>query len=142
MKKRIDFIEELKKKNNISKALSTKEMAALCCVSSTTIIKWIDKGKINCIRTIGGHRRIPISELDKILKEMKCMTNGNHIFIPDHKNDSTSVFNKNDSKTNNISINNESKQNKESNDNNSSVKPKTESKYPINKFIKKKTKKY
>jgi len=43
--------------------LTTTELARLCGVSRFTIINWVKKGKIKSFETIGGHRRIALSEV-------------------------------------------------------------------------------
>lgn len=65
-------VNELKEKYNIglTGSLTTHEMANLCEVTSSTIIEWIKRGKIKCTRTLGGHRRIPVSEYERITSEM------------------------------------------------------------------------
>ena len=53
------------------------EAAALLGVSVDTLRKWERKGLIRAVRTKGGHRRIPLSEVEKILgkpkrKKIRC----------------------------------------------------------------------
>ena len=38
--------------------LTTGEVAKACKVSINTVIAWVDKGFINCLRLPSGHRRI------------------------------------------------------------------------------------
>jgi excisionase family DNA binding protein len=40
-------------------------------VSTRVIRKWADAGKIECYRTIGGHRLFPISEVRRVLDELR-----------------------------------------------------------------------
>lgn len=58
-----------KNRNNM-KYYTTYEAARKLLVTSATIIKWIKDGKIKAIKTIGGHRRIPASQVDRIWAEM------------------------------------------------------------------------
>ena len=44
--------------------LTTTQAARLLCVSPDTVLKWVKAGKVKSYRTLGGHFRIPISELD------------------------------------------------------------------------------
>jgi len=44
--------------------LTTTEAAKLLSVSPDTVLKWVRAGKVNSYRTLGGHFRIPVSELD------------------------------------------------------------------------------
>lgn len=45
------------------KTFTTFEVARLCGVFHTTVINWVNKGKLKARVTPGGHRRIPVSEL-------------------------------------------------------------------------------
>lgn len=49
------------------KYYTTHEVANLLGVSAQTIIKWIKDGKIFAYKTLGGHRRIGRSEIDKLI---------------------------------------------------------------------------
>jgi excisionase family DNA binding protein len=49
--------------------LSTGSAAALCQVTSDTVLKWIKSGKLDAYRTPGGHHRIKKSALSPILKQ-------------------------------------------------------------------------
>ncbi|MBS7288671.1 MAG: recombinase family protein, partial [Candidatus Freyarchaeota archaeon] len=44
-----------------------KEAKKLLGVTTWTIQQWDRQGKIKCVRTIGGRRRIPESEIKRIL---------------------------------------------------------------------------
>lgn len=44
--------------------LTTTEAAKLLSVSPDTVLKWVRAGKVNSYRTLGGHFRIPVSELN------------------------------------------------------------------------------
>lgn len=44
-----------------------KEASKLLGVHVKTIQKWDREGKINCVRTVGGKRRVPESEIKRIL---------------------------------------------------------------------------
>lgn len=73
-KRRLAKVIEEKSKNSIPE-LTTNEMGKLLGVTSSTVIVWIKAGKIKCNRTLGGHRRIPITEYDKIEAIMKNFDN-------------------------------------------------------------------
>jgi excisionase family DNA binding protein len=47
--------------------LSTKESAVLLGVSQRTIQNWVDVGKLPSTRTLGGHRRLVRSDVEKLL---------------------------------------------------------------------------
>ncbi|MCK5125619.1 MAG: excisionase family DNA-binding protein [candidate division Zixibacteria bacterium] len=44
--------------------LTTSQAAKLLSVSPDTVLKWVKAGKIKSKRTLGGHFRIPISEIE------------------------------------------------------------------------------
>ena len=52
--------EQLKNKEY----LTTSQAARLLKVSPDTVLKWVKAGKVKSHRTLGGHFRIPLSELD------------------------------------------------------------------------------
>ncbi|MFH1374170.1 MAG: helix-turn-helix domain-containing protein [bacterium] len=49
--------------------LTTTEAAKLLCVSPDTVLKWVKAGKVKSRRTLGGHFRIPVSELSSFASE-------------------------------------------------------------------------
>ena len=49
--------------------LTLNEVAKLFGVSSKTISRWADAGKLGSIRTLGGHRRIQKTTVDRLLKK-------------------------------------------------------------------------
>lgn len=51
----------------MEKLYTIKEAKKLLGVTTWTIQKWDREGKIKCVRTIGGRRRIPESEIKRIL---------------------------------------------------------------------------
>jgi len=51
--------------------LSVGQLAKLLRVSRVTVGNWIRKGKIKAIKTVGGHYRIPKSEVAKLLTRLK-----------------------------------------------------------------------
>ncbi|MCD6423614.1 MAG: response regulator [Elusimicrobia bacterium] len=48
---------------------TTQEVAELLSCDLTTVIKWVNSGKLNAYKTPGGHRRIEKSELLKFIKK-------------------------------------------------------------------------
>jgi excisionase family DNA binding protein len=52
-----------------NKYFTTHQAAAMLFVTPTTVIAWAAKGKIKYIKTIGNHRRIPTTEIDRLLRE-------------------------------------------------------------------------
>jgi excisionase family DNA binding protein len=50
--------------------LTPSEVAALFRVNPKTVTRWARSGKLNAIRTLGGHRRFRASEIRRCLEEM------------------------------------------------------------------------
>lgn len=46
-----------------TKFLTTRQLASLWLVSEATIKRWADAGQLKSARTVGGHRRFPLSEV-------------------------------------------------------------------------------
>ena len=53
------------------KTYTTFQIADVCGVRPTTIIKWINQGKMNAYTTPGGHRRVCHSDLLKFMQEYR-----------------------------------------------------------------------
>ena len=49
------------------KYLTPREVSALFRVDSKTVSRWADEGKLTSIRTPGGHRRFPESDVRAFL---------------------------------------------------------------------------
>jgi excisionase family DNA binding protein len=47
---------------------SVGRVARALGVDPKTVARWCDAGKVRCIRTPGGHRRIPASEVRRLVK--------------------------------------------------------------------------
>jgi len=47
--------------------LTTGQAARLCSVTSDTVLKWINKGRLRGVRTAGGHYRIERRELEPLI---------------------------------------------------------------------------
>jgi excisionase family DNA binding protein len=61
------------------KFYSIPEAAGLSGVSRTTLWGWVKSGYVKALVTPGGHHRIPMEEVDKILTENnKSQSNGRH----------------------------------------------------------------
>ena len=52
------------------KLISIKEAARIFGVTTTTLRNWEKQKKITSIRTLGGHRRYNLDELNLILNEL------------------------------------------------------------------------
>jgi len=55
---------------------TTGEAAALCSVTSDTVLKWIQSGKISATRTPGGHHRIPRNVIIPLLESEHLLPHG------------------------------------------------------------------
>lgn len=53
--------------SNMEKLYTLKEASKLLGVHVKTIQRWDKEGKIRCVRTVGGKRRVPESEIKRIL---------------------------------------------------------------------------
>ena len=49
--------------------LSTRELAEAIGVSESSIKRWADDGVLHVARTAGGHRRIPLPEAIRFIRE-------------------------------------------------------------------------
>ena len=45
------------------------EVARMCAVSKTTVIRWVDSGHLSAYQTPGGHRRVLARELYRFMKK-------------------------------------------------------------------------
>jgi excisionase family DNA binding protein len=50
--------------------LTPAEVAQMFRVNPKTVTRWARAGKLNAIRTLGGHRRFRASEIERALREM------------------------------------------------------------------------
>lgn len=50
--------------------LTPAEVAQMFRVNPKTVTRWARAGKLNAIRTLGGHRRFRTSEVEAVLAEM------------------------------------------------------------------------
>jgi len=51
--------------------LTPSEVAALFKVDPKTVTRWSQKGKLHCIKTVGGHRRYLMDEVQALLAVLK-----------------------------------------------------------------------
>ena len=51
--------------------LLTGEVAGLLSVSPKTVSRWAKEGKLPFIRTLGGHRRYPETEIRELAEELR-----------------------------------------------------------------------
>ena len=62
---------------NEEEYISLSKAAGLLGVTTKTIRNWDDKGKIRTVRTPGNHRRIPVSEVTRLLQEERLVPGEN-----------------------------------------------------------------
>jgi len=48
--------------------LTPAEVAALHRVKVTTVRRWADAGKVEVVRTLGGHRRFPAAQFAELIQ--------------------------------------------------------------------------
>lgn len=53
----------------VKHALSPRELARVIGVSESSLKRWVDDGQIRATRTAGGHRRIPLAEAIRFVRE-------------------------------------------------------------------------
>ena len=56
--------------------ISTREVADLLTVTDTTIKRWTNSGKLKCVKTLGGHRKYLLSEVENFAKENNISITG------------------------------------------------------------------
>src|SRR3989339_884861 len=54
--------------------LTTTQAANLLEVSPDTVLKWVKNGRLRARRTLGGHHRIALAELEALLKQRESNT--------------------------------------------------------------------
>jgi excisionase family DNA binding protein len=57
--------------------LHTAEVAAILQVSPKTVSRWAKEGKLPFLKTLGGHRRYPASEIRKLAEELRVQPTPN-----------------------------------------------------------------
>ncbi|MFA5059300.1 MAG: response regulator [Candidatus Omnitrophota bacterium] len=53
---------------------TTYEAGSRLFVSHSTVIDWIESGKLKAVKTLGGHRRIPREELERFMARHKMVS--------------------------------------------------------------------
>ena len=64
-------------------SVTSSAAGAVLGVSSSTVRRWIDEGRIVAYRTAGGHRRIPLAELRRLARELGPAVRLNEVDLPD-----------------------------------------------------------
>jgi excisionase family DNA binding protein len=52
-----------------TRLLRPREVAAMFDVTPDTVSRWARNGKLECIRTVGGHRRFPLEAVQRAVRE-------------------------------------------------------------------------
>lgn len=52
------------------KFLRTSDVARMLHVSPKTVSRWAKEGRIPHLSTLGGHRRFPASEIERLMNEL------------------------------------------------------------------------
>lgn len=60
---------KVSKKPTIGEHLSSHQVSKLIHVSPSSVLQWVDQGKLPAFRTPGGHRRVPRQGLIRFLRE-------------------------------------------------------------------------
>lgn len=56
-------------RTQVKDTYSTHDVARICCVTPTTVIRWIEDGLIPAFKTVGGHRRVRREDLERVCGE-------------------------------------------------------------------------
>src|SRR5687767_8379064 len=64
---RIEFSQN--RQEWMEKLLTTREVAEAIGASESSLRRWTNSGSIRTSRTVGGHRRIPLSEAIRFIRE-------------------------------------------------------------------------
>jgi excisionase family DNA binding protein len=56
---------------SVARLLSPNDLARAIGVSESSLKRWVDAGKIRAIKTEGGHRRIPLTEAIRFIRERR-----------------------------------------------------------------------
>jgi excisionase family DNA binding protein len=49
--------------------LTPAEVATMLRVTSKTVTRWAKTGKVSSVRTLGGHRRFPLQEIEDLMRK-------------------------------------------------------------------------
>lgn len=56
--------------------LRTSDVAKMLHVSPKTVSRWAKEGRLPHLSTLGGHRRFPASEIEKLMHELSGSSEG------------------------------------------------------------------
>jgi excisionase family DNA binding protein len=52
----------------VNKPLTPRQAADRLGVTAETVVAWADAGKLPCFRTLGGHRRFRVEDVDALIE--------------------------------------------------------------------------
>jgi excisionase family DNA binding protein len=55
--------------DNEDQLLTPAEVATMMRVTSKTVTRWAKTGKVSSVRTLGGHRRFRMQEIDDLMRK-------------------------------------------------------------------------
>ena len=70
-----------------SKVLNSEEAARILGVNVSSIKRWTDEGKLECIRTVGGHRKFDIAQLANFVSRNKKNASKISLFTIENEED-------------------------------------------------------
>jgi excisionase family DNA binding protein len=65
-------MSEKRSQRTDSQLLSTKQLAQAIGVSESSVKRWADDGAVAAVRTVGGHRRIPLAEAIRFVRDTRA----------------------------------------------------------------------
>jgi excisionase family DNA binding protein len=60
---------------DVEPLMTPAEVAALFGVDPKTVTTWANRGRLSCIRTLGGHRRFRVREVMALHEELTTVVN-------------------------------------------------------------------
>ena len=67
--------------------LNSEEAAKVLGVNVSSIKRWTDEGKLDCIRTLGGHRKFQMDHLGDFLEKNKKKASKINVFTVENSKD-------------------------------------------------------
>ncbi len=64
-------LRELRRVTGAPALLTPAEVAAIFRVDPKTVTRWAKEGKLQAVRTLGGHRRYPEDQIYALLKQRR-----------------------------------------------------------------------
>jgi excisionase family DNA binding protein len=77
----------LNERDDPDRLLHTPEIAHACGVTIRTVINWVSSGKLQCVRTVGGHLRFRVSDLEAARALQKAFVGNRGVRLKDDRED-------------------------------------------------------